>query len=38
MKEFRMTHKDLVQSSGWRVVPWIERCDVGVREMVVLCE
>lgn len=25
-----MTPRDLAQSPGWRVVPWIERCNVMV--------
>lgn len=26
-----MTPRDLVQSPGWKVMPWIERYDVGGR-------
>lgn len=25
----RVTPRDLVQSPGWKVMPWIERCEVG---------
>lgn len=35
--EYKMTPMDLVQSSGWKVVPWIERCDEGEEKVVVLC-
>ena len=27
-----MTPRDLVQSPGWKVMPWIERCEVGKKE------
>lgn len=35
--EYKVTPMDRVQSSGWKVVPRIERCDDGEEKVVVLC-